>query len=303
MSPRSCIVYTDKISKTAGKISYLKNVSLAIMPGESVGIVGPVDSGKSSLLSILMGYARPSGGEIQLFGKKIKPQTAHQVHQQIGYSAGHTTLLDNLTGKQYLKYMASLTRSSTSQQKQLIELFDPQMNTPIKRLTPLDRQKISLIASLQHQPKFLILDEPTAELDSATRKIFFDLVRGQNKDGTTLLIASRELSEIAPICDRVIFINQGKIFYDGTTKEIEKRSGKEVTVTADKPTLLKLARSRPAGIAKPKTNEDGSITFLYKGTSPRLLKWLASHKINNIDISEHSFDDIFDEVFQTEVSS
>ena len=302
MSPRSCIIHTDAITKKFGTTEALSGVSLGVSPGEIVGFVGPNGAGKTTTISILLGFLRSSSGTIQLFGEKVTPENAHTFHQRVGYAAGDMALLENLNGAQFLSHMGHLTRLHKTFQKELIEKFEPVLNKPLKTLSRGNKQKIALIAALQHQPKLLILDEPTSGLDPFMQEIFFDTIRAQVKDGVTVFMSSHILSEVAEVCSRVVFMKQGSIIYDESIKSIEQQAGKEVRIKADKSTLLNLIRSRPSGLGKPHTHSDGSVTFLYKGTTTRLLKWLATQKIKDVDIKERDLDSIFHSMYETGAS-
>lgn len=300
MSPRSCIIHTENLTKSFGSTLAVDNMSIGISPGQIVGFVGPNGAGKTTTIATMLGFLRPTSGTIRLFGDRVLPQNAHNFHQRIGYASGDMALLDSLTGDQYIRHMGHLTRTNTTHTKDLILQFEPVLNKKIKHLSRGNKQKIALIAALQHEPKLLILDEPTSGLDPFMQEVFMNILRKQVKEGVTVFMSSHILSEVANICERVLFMKQGRIIYDETMSAIELQAGKEIRVKSDKESIIKLIRSRPNGLGKPSTMADGAVQFLYKGTTPRLLKWLASQKIKEVEIRDRDLDSIFHNMYETE---
>ncbi len=300
MSPRSTVIFAENLTKSYGKLRAIDDISFSVKPGEVVGFVGPNGAGKSTTIGTLMGFLRPQTGTIRLFGETVHPKNAHKFHQRIGYAAGDMTLIDNLTGQQYLDHMAYLTRVNRAHQHQLIEVFEPVLTKRLKSLSRGNKQKIALIAALQHQPKLLILDEPTTGLDPLMQETLLGILSREAKEGATIFMSSHVLSEVTSICQRVLFMRSGKIILDQSVKAIEQKAGKEVRIRGDKPTLLALMRSRPSGLGKPEPTSDGSVICLYKGSMPRLLKWLTSQKVKDVTIRDRDFDSIFHSMYEQE---
>lgn len=303
MSPRSTVIQLDQLTKSFGKLTAVDNVSLSIGAGDIVGFVGPNGAGKTTTIATMMGFLRPTKGSICLFGDKLTVENASGFHQRIGYAAGDMALLDNLNGQQYLNHMANLTRCNHTRQKELIELFNPVLGKRLKTLSRGNKQKIALIAALQHNPKLLILDEPTSGLDPLMQETFLSILKKESEQGVTVFMSSHILSEVTDICERVLFMKQGEIILDQPVKEIEKQAGKEVRIKADKQTLLKLLRTKPKSLGHPTTSGDGYVACMYNGAIPDLLHWLANQKISDVEIRDRDFDSIFHEMYRTDEES
>ena len=298
MSPRSAVIHLKGISKQFGSLKAVDNISLDVSPSEVVGFVGPNGAGKSTTIGMIMGFLHPSSGEIKLFGETIKPASASKHHSQVGYIAGDMALLTNLTGKQYLSHMASLTRNNPVRRQELISEIEPVLNKKIKHLSRGNKQKIALIAALQHQPRLLILDEPTSGLDPLMQETFLNIIRKQAQDGVSVFMSSHVLSEVTNVCSRVLFMKDGKVILDKSVAEIEKVAGKEITVTADKKNLLQLLKKRPNGIVKPVRLGD-SVTFYYQGKIQPVLKWLATNSVKDVQIKERDLENIFHDLYES----
>ncbi len=300
MSARSTVIQLENLTKSFGKLTAVNDVTLSVHGGEIVGFVGPNGAGKTTTIANLMGFLRPSKGTISLFGDKLTPENASDFHQRIGYAAGDMALLDNLNGQQYLTHMSHLTRCNKARQKELIELFNPVLDKRLRNLSRGNKQKIALIAALQHNPKLLILDEPTSGLDPLMQETFLNLLKKEADQGVTVFMSSHILSEVTDICERVLFMKEGNIILDQPVEEIEKQAGKEIRIKADKQTLLALMRSKPKSLAAPTKSDDGFVICLYSGSMPVLLKWLGNHKIADLEIRDRDFDSIFHEMYKSE---
>lgn len=297
MTPRSSIIFVDNLTKKFGDLTAVDGISLTVTPGEIVGFVGPNGAGKTTTISLMMGYLHASSGSVTLFGDRVAPSSAHAHHMQIGYTAGDMSLLNNLTGRQYLAHMAALTRPNALRQKELIELIKPVLDKRLKSLSRGNKQKIALIAALQHQPKLLLLDEPTTGLDPLMQETMLKLIKKEAAGGATVFMSSHILSEVTTICSRVIFMKRGKIILDSSVAEVEMQAGKEISITADKKTLVALLKTHPAGLINPK-QRGLTITFLYRGAINPIVKWLASHNVKDIAIRDRDFDSIFHDMYK-----
>ena len=296
MSSRSSVIYVEKLTKRFGTLAAVDDINFTITPGEIVGFVGPNGAGKTTTISLLMGFLAAGSGDIKLFGDTVTPGRAHLHHKQIGYAAGDMTLLNNLTGSQYLAHMASLTRVNHPRQQELIAIIEPVLHKKLRSLSRGNRQKIALIAALQHQPKLLILDEPTTGLDPLMQEKLLRLIKTEAGGGTTVLMSSHVLSEVTTICSRVLFMKRGKIILDSTVADIESQAGKIVSITADKDQLLALTKSRPAGLRAPERSGD-TIRFLYQGSIDSVVRWLATYRLKDVSIQDRDFDSIFHDMY------
>lgn len=303
MSPRSSVLFVDHFTKQFGRLRAVDDISFSVKPGEIVGFVGPNGAGKTTTIASLLGFLRPTHGTITLFGDAILPENAHRYHTRIGYAAGDMALLDNLTGAQYLQHMAHLTRVNKTHQHELIEQFDPVLDKPLRQLSRGNKQKIALVTALQHEPKLLILDEPTTGLDPLMQDIFLGMLKKQSRDGTTVFMSSHILGEVTDVCERVLFMKHGRIILDERVKNIESHAGKEIRIKADKASLLALMKTRPSGLGKPSTSADGYVVCLYKGPVSKAIAWLNSQKIKDVIIRDRDFESIFHDMYQTEGDS
>ncbi len=300
MSTRNTVIRVSSLTKTFGDLNAIDDISFKVTAGEIVGFVGPNGAGKSTTIGTIMGFLHPTHGKIHLFGEPVDTDSAYKNHQYIGYVAGDMALLDNLSGEQYLDHMAALVGSLAPHRKRLIEQLDPVLNKRLKTLSRGNKQKIALIAALQHEPKLLILDEPTTGLDPLMQETFLKILSREAKKGMTVFMSSHILSEVATVCERVIFMKSGKIILDEQTKKIEQQAGKEITISADKKIIATLLRQKPSGVGNPEKVTEKSMVFLHKGDISTVLKWLSPYKLDDVTIRDRDFDNIFHSMYEQE---
>lgn len=291
-------IEVQELSKLFKGFAAVQNISLSVARGTIVGFVGPNGAGKTTTISCLMGFIRPSKGTITIFGKQVTPQNAHTFHNDIGYASGDMAMFDNLTGQQYLQHLGHLTRTHAKRRAELIAAFNPVLHKRLRTLSRGNKQKIALIAALQHNPKLLILDEPTTGLDPLMQETFLAIIRERAAKGTTVFMSSHILSEVTDVCERVIFMKQGEIVLNKAVKELEDEAGKEIRIHADKQVLARLLRTQPSGMRlQPNATTTDAVLF-YKGSVSPLLNWLSSQKITDIEIRDRDFDSIFHNLYE-----
>jgi len=294
------IIQFSSVSKHFGETEAVRNISFHIKPGEVVGFVGPNGAGKTTTISMMLGFIHPTHGEIKLFGTHVtRPENAHASHSKIGYAAGDMALFDNLTGKQYLDFMAHRNGREDDVRARLDKRLGPQLDKRLKHLSRGNKQKIALIAALQHDPELIIMDEPTSGLDPLMQESFLNIVREEAARGATVFMSSHILSEVAHVCDRVLFMKKGRIVTDETTKEIEKNAGKLIHLYGNE-VELKILKTTAPDTASFLSQQNGTLSLRYDGDIHAALRWLANKRFRDVDIENRQLDDIFKTMYADE---
>ncbi len=223
-------VLIEKLQKRYGTVEAVKGLSLKVEPGEIFGVLGPNGAGKTTTLRCLCTLATPDSGKIEVFGVSVleKPKTARQL---LGYVAQEVALDKMLTGRELLQLQAALyhlpNQSIPSQIDRVLGLLnlaewaDQKIGTYSGGL----KKRLDLAAGLLHQPKVLVLDEPTVGLDIESRVVMWDFLRQLREAGTTVVITSHYLEEIDALADRVAIIDRGAVIATGTPSELKDRVG------------------------------------------------------------------------------
>ena len=143
------------------------------------------------------------------------------IHRRVGYIPGEFALYDRLTGKQTLEYFANLRGGvDTAYQASLIDRFELDPGKRFKEYSKGNKQKVGVIAALQHRPELLVLDEPTSGLDPLVQQTFFETLHEAVADGATVFLSSHILSEVEKACERVAIIRDGRIAKLGTVDSL-----------------------------------------------------------------------------------
>ncbi len=212
------------VSKSYGPIEALREISFSVASGEIVGLLGPNGAGKSTAIKVLTGYLQPDSGTVQVNGLDVLTHT-RQVQASIGYLPENSPLYPELSVQTYLKLMADLREIPRPEQPaRLSEAIyatglSDHLTRPIGQLSKGFRQRVMLAQAILHQPRLLILDEPTVGLDPTQIIEIRRLIRGLARQ-STVLFSSHILSEVEAVCDRVIIIINGQIKADAHLSEL-----------------------------------------------------------------------------------
>ena len=227
------MVEITALAKSYGPVRALDGVSFSIAAGKIVGLLGPNGAGKTTILKILTGCLQPDQGTVLVDGLDVITNTL-AVQQRIGYLPENAPLYPDLTVQSYLRHIAELRRLSPEEGRTRIMtalaeagLVD-QMTRPIGELSKGYRQRVGLAQAILHQPKLLILDEPSVGLDPTQIVQIRRLIRALSQH-STVLFSTHILPEVEALCDRAVIIIQGKIRADADLETLA--AGTSVVLT------------------------------------------------------------------------
>ncbi len=248
------ILQTSNLTKIYGnRIIAVNGASLCVEQGQVFGLLGPNGAGKTTLLKLLLGLQTPSAGWAELFGRRVSPNAA-DLRQRIGYLPTNPKFPPTMTPITYLDLVGQLFGLSREQRRprlaaniRAVDLL-PAASQPIKSFSTGMTTRLGIAASLMNDPDILIWDEPTAGLDPAGRKYTLDLIRELGKR-KTVIVSSHILSDIDRVCDHVGIINEGRIIFQGSVRQLKQSIGRnsvEVEVDGPAERLAEFIRRAPA---------------------------------------------------------
>jgi ABC-2 type transport system ATP-binding protein len=219
-SNETLMIEAHGLSKYYGNFAACEDVSFKIPQGQVVAFLGPNGAGKSTTMKLLTGYLSPSAGVARIAGHDMHSDRLAGA-RRLGYLPENGPLYPQMTPREMLGFVADARGVSGSYRKQRIEAVIDQcdlhevIGKPIGKLSKGYRQRVGMAQALLHEPDVLILDEPTAGLDPNQIAEVRDNIRelGRNK---TILLSTHILQEVQAMCNRIIFISQGRVVYDGT---------------------------------------------------------------------------------------
>lgn len=213
------------ITKVYGTQHALDHVSFSVHQGEIVGLLGPNGAGKSTLMKIIACYIPPTDGEVSVCGHSIYDD-AIAVRRCIGYLPELNPLYPDMYVREYLRFMAGLSgiKDTHSRADEMIELtgLTPEAHKRIGQLSKGYRQRVGLAQALIHDPKVLILDEPTTGLDPNQLEFIRNVIRNAGKDKVVLL-STHIMQEVEAMCSRAVIISQGRIVADESMNDLNAK--------------------------------------------------------------------------------
>lgn len=230
-------IQVSNITKLYGEQRALNNVSFEIGSNEIVGFLGPNGAGKSTMMKILTCYIPASNGEAKVCGFDTKEHSI-EVRKQIGYLPEHNPLYLDMYVKEFLEFIGGLykVKNIKNRVKEMIEMTGLQIeqNKKIGALSKGYRQRVGLAQAMIHDPKVLIMDEPTTGLDPNQLEEIRNLIKKLGKQKTVML-STHIMQEVEAVCDRVIIINKGEIVANDNTQALQQNTTKQIiTVEFDK---------------------------------------------------------------------
>jgi ABC-2 type transport system ATP-binding protein len=215
----------QNLSKRYRGIPAVQDVSFRIAPGEIVGYLGPNGSGKSTTVKIITGILEPSAGHVLFDGKDIQ-ENLPAFRAVLGYVPEEAHVYTHLSGLEYLQLVGRLRgmeeRPLEERATRLLELLwlRSSRHSPISSYSKGMKQRVLLAASLLHNPRLLVFDEPLSGLDVVSARLFKDLLRELAAEGKAILYISHVLEVVEQVCDRVIVLSRGRILADAPPAEL-----------------------------------------------------------------------------------
>ena len=215
--------------KYSKKVLALKNVSFNIKAGEIVGLLGENGAGKTTTLRILATILKPTQGTTLIDGYDVQ-KDGEKVRGSIGaLFGGDVALYERLTARENIEFFGQLYDMKKEQLNNKIKhlseyfQFEGYLDTKASALSRGMKQKIAIARAIVHDPKIMLLDEPTTGLDVIARRLLYDLILKWSKEGKTILFSSHSISEIERLCQRVIIINKGQLIEEGTDSYLKEK--------------------------------------------------------------------------------
>jgi ABC-2 type transport system ATP-binding protein len=223
----SSVVMVEKLSKSFGSFTAVRDLSFSLEKGSLTGLLGGNGAGKTTTISMLLGLLKPSSGIITIFGDPFH-QNREKILSRMNFCSPYVDLPQRLTVRENLSVFA-----------RLYQVFDPVqrieelagefklgdfINKPVRRLSSGQKTRVTLVKALINKPEFLLLDEPTASLSPDVSIWIRERLKNyRDQTGATILFASHDMREVEMLCDRVLIMNQGSLIDQGSPGELMEK--------------------------------------------------------------------------------
>jgi ABC-2 type transport system ATP-binding protein len=225
----SVAVEAESVVKVFGNIRALDGLSFSIKLGGIFGLIGPNGAGKTTALRIISTLLLPTSGEVKVFGVNVVGG-ADEVRRMITYLPEEAGAYRNLSGWEYLRFMASFAAKSKDDAKQMVKEaaeicgLGERLKDRAKTYSKGMKRRLLVARALMSRPKLAILDEPTSGLDVLhSYHVRTIIKRCVQEHGVTVLLSSHNMLEVEHLCERVALLNKGKIVAEGKPQELKER--------------------------------------------------------------------------------
>ena len=272
-------------------IDALSNLTIHVKAGEVYGFLGPNGAGKSTTIRTLMNFIQPTAGSATILGQDIVKNSV-KVKADVGYLSSDMALYDKMTGHQFLDYMGELQPGTNKTYRQeLVKRLRPDLNKKLGNLSRGNKQKVGIIQAFMHQPKVLIMDEPSSGLDPLMQETFYDLIEEGKSRHTAVFFSSHIFSEVQKICDRVGIIRDGKLVVERDIAEMIKDAAHTFDITfAGEPPLTKLHKLKDVTVGRHKGQD---VRVHVRGKLSHFLRELSTYDVARLDAHQLDLEEMF----------
>lgn len=293
------MIRVEGLKKFYGKFEALKGISFEVKPSRITALLGPNGAGKTTTLRILSGYLTYDEGKVEFFGKDII-QNLIDVKKIIGYIPENNPVYEDLEVIDYLKWISSVYGINEGAIKNVLEKCSLKevCGKKISTLSKGYKQRVSLAKAIIHNPKVLLLDEPTTGLDPNQARQTRELIKNLSMD-KTILISTHILSEVEMLADDIIIINKGMIAEYGTKDEIINRYTKNSYILKTRKPDLKIELNNLKNIKIDRISDEFIYKFEFEGNNDMRKILIDEINSKNIEILEFYKERItLDEIFK-----
>lgn len=222
-------VELQRVRKSYGNFVAVDDLSFSIAPGSIFGLLGPNGAGKTSTIRMMIGIILPDSGEVRMFGEPFRRQHL----ERIGYLPEERGLYKKMKVLDHLILLGQLhglneanARRQATHWADRLEMSD-RLGKKVEELSKGLQQKIQFIATVMHDPEFIIMDEPFTGLDPVNTKLLKDVIVDLKRNGKSILFSTHQMEQVEQLCDAITLINRGKAVLQGELREVKSRFGRD----------------------------------------------------------------------------
>lgn len=284
------IIKLNELTKFYGKNRGIENLSLEVFEGDVFGFIGPNGAGKSTTIRLMMNFIYPTSGTLEIMGQDAT-KSSDLIRREIGYLPSEVYYYETIKVDELLRYSAKLKGvKDYTTVKKLIDAFELDTTKKFGQLSFGNKKKVGIVQAMMHKPKLLILDEPTNGFDPLVQKTLLELLREENKKGTTVFFSSHTLSVVQKMCNKIGIIKDGEMLEVETYDSIREKKLKKI--------IMETKQILPVEFFDENNVEnlirrDKVLEFYYKGDINMLFKKFDGINVTDFSMQEPELEEIF----------
>lgn len=285
------VIDVQGLTKDYGQGRGIFDLTFQVERGEVFGFLGPNGAGKTTTIRHLMGFIRPTAGRAAILGMDCFAQAA-AIQAHVGYLPGELSLMDDLTGDGFLRFMAQMRgMTDLSAVGELKELFRLDGRQSLRKMSKGTRQKVGLVCAFMARPDLLLLDEPTSGLDPLMQNRFVELLLREKARGATILLSSHMFEELERTCDRVAILRAGRLAAVERTEDLRRARTKRYVFSFPAPEAAAAFSAAWPGASR----NDSSVTVALTGREDlsKLLRLAADQQVTDMTVDGGSLEEAF----------
>lgn len=297
------IIDVQGLTRRYGARRGIDDVSMSIGEGALYGFLGPNGAGKTTTIRVLLGFLRPTAGTARVFGLDTW-RDSPRIKAEVGTIPGDLRLWPWLSGKEAVRLFGRIRgRDLRARAAQLADELELDLSVRVRAMSRGMRQKLGLILALAHDPRLLILDEPTTALDPLMQDRLRAILRRMATAGHTVFFSSHTLGEVEALCDRVAIVRAGRIVADTTLTALKAEAGHDVEIRwtpgAVRGGAPAGAQAVPAWLTLTSRTEQAWAGRIRADVRP-LLAFLADQPVDDVRIARPDLESIFRRYYEAD---
>ena len=294
MATSTPAVLTRGLTKRYGRLVAVKNLDLAVEPGQVFGFLGLNGAGKTTTIRMLLDLLRPSAGRAAILGHDCQSDSV-AARALVGYMPGEAGFYRDMTGRQVLGVLARLSARAVREAwlRELLERLafrDADLDRRIREYSSGMKRKLAIVAAFQADAPLLVLDEPTEGLDPLMQEAFYALLADVRQRGTTVFLSSHVLSEVDRVCDRIGVLRAGELVLEAPVGQVRRMAPRLVRVVFKEPVAPPPA-GWPALIEVVATSAT-QWSLRAQGSIGPVVESLAGLPVADLDVREPRLEDV-----------
>jgi ABC-2 type transport system ATP-binding protein len=290
------MIELTKLTHTFQSGRGINDVTFSVKEGDVFGFIGPNGAGKSTTMRHLLGFMRAQSGKAMINNLDCW-NDATEIKKYVGYLPGEIAFIEGMSGTNFLHMLQDLRGDrNVDIQKRLIERFEFDPATPIRKMSKGMKQKVAIVAAFMHDPAIYILDEPTSGLDPLMQQRFVELILEEKERGKTILMSSHYFQEMERTCDRATMIKDGEIIVTNDMETFRKEQKQRLLISIqsehDMNTLLALSHVK-------RINKH-TVEITVQNNINDILKQLAHVHVTSLHMAETELEELFMHYYQKE---